>query len=915
MNVPLRLLRREASAAADAFLLFAADFGPLAAACERLGPQLPAVFPVRGGFLLVPPTGTKAVPGAVRLRRVSGDLFIPADSVLSPTLLPDEIAALTSDRGLVVLPGAQVLSFDPNAPLPVGCWLAPARVNRGTWEPFPSPPDRAARLTAIERPTSPEAVIEVLAAGAPEGADPLPGPGEGDPAAGNVPESARPPAGSVIGGIAAGAVLGAGQLLAWLGRMVGAAGLARLGANLARKALESVPRLTEKLLGAQEAALREVLRQLQSGNVEEGLRRAPAAVPDPDRPARVGTDANLGTRNPRYSLRDLLGGSGGVATGWLGGGDVWLRLAQEYHRLAREAIARGDHRRAAYLYGVLLRDIRAAANALMAGGLYRDAAILYRDKLKDEAAAAPAFEQAGDYDEALRLYDKLGRFEQAGDLLRRLGDDDRAMGYFTRAADRLAADGRWVAAGDLIRKKAGDRAGAARYYRAGWDRDRAEAVACGERLLDELLVTEAWGEAAALFAEAGRRLAPPRAADAARFFNYALTVGSDFLPEEMQDDLADQGRRLFADHIRASGPGKGRAAALIGVLFGKPGVWAGPVVRDARFASRRGEQREVEPNHEPTVRLADGTVTAVAVARGTFDVVVATTAAVVLWRVTEGRIIPVCPPGGRVFGLSTDPGGRVVYVLSGAGDSAWLRCFTQSRDGSFQPMGQLERGGWEPDAGGWHLEPEAAFEKGDYRVTLATPAGRERLSGFYLQPGNPDRFLVDGTNTHLLVRHGDDWAWDWDERFVRWLSVSKMRCRWVPHWSPGVPAGSPLAAPGVDWLTPSTGLLEVAGVDRDGVLHWSVFHAADPADPASQSASDTQLDWYTAACLVAPRQVVAATRRNEIRWLRVEGAKLKVTAAKALAVPARVVTLVARPAAGEVVAILADGSAVRVPRP
>jgi hypothetical protein len=65
-------------------------------------------------------------------------------------------------------------------------------------------------------------------------------------------------------------------------------------------------------------SLREVLRQLQSGDVEKGLRRAPIAVSDPDQPARVGTDARLGNRDPRYSLRDLIG-SGGSVTAWFGG--------------------------------------------------------------------------------------------------------------------------------------------------------------------------------------------------------------------------------------------------------------------------------------------------------------------------------------------------------------------------------------------------------------------------------------------------------------------------------------------------------------------------------------------------------------------------------------------------------------------
>src|SRR5262249_38164725 len=203
---------------------------------------------------------------------------------------------------------------------------------------------------------------------------------------------AGPREGPAVKRIAARMAMGVGRMLAWLGKALGRPGLAKAGANLVRKALEQVPRLTEKLLGAQEAALREILRQLQSGDIEKALRRAPAAFADPDQRGLVGTDSRLPDRDPRYSLRALIGSSGPGAA-WLGGGDVWNELAREYRRLAQEATARGDFRRAAYLYGVLLRDLRSAANALMAGGLFHDAALLFRDRLNDPFAAASAFDR------------------------------------------------------------------------------------------------------------------------------------------------------------------------------------------------------------------------------------------------------------------------------------------------------------------------------------------------------------------------------------------------------------------------------------------------------------------------------------------------------------------------------------------
>ncbi|HEY1189907.1 MAG TPA: hypothetical protein VGE74_19815, partial [Gemmata sp.] len=129
MEIPFRLVRREAPTTPDAHLLFADGAGALAAACASFG-DLPAVCAVPGGFLLVPVApDPRPVPGAIRLRRLAGDLFVPADANLVPALFPDEALALTRARGLIVLPGGTVLGFDP-APLPLARWLAPAIVRR-----------------------------------------------------------------------------------------------------------------------------------------------------------------------------------------------------------------------------------------------------------------------------------------------------------------------------------------------------------------------------------------------------------------------------------------------------------------------------------------------------------------------------------------------------------------------------------------------------------------------------------------------------------------------------------------------------------------------------------------------------------------------------------------------------------------
>ena len=138
MKVPLHLKRRGEVHSADAFLLSAATFAPVA----KLLAHLPGakVHPVRGGFLVLPQERSeRSVGGVIRLQRIGGDLFIPTSGILAPSLLPDEIAALTGERGLIVLPDRSILEFDPRSPLPVSRWLA-APVRLETWQSFPEPP-------------------------------------------------------------------------------------------------------------------------------------------------------------------------------------------------------------------------------------------------------------------------------------------------------------------------------------------------------------------------------------------------------------------------------------------------------------------------------------------------------------------------------------------------------------------------------------------------------------------------------------------------------------------------------------------------------------------------------------------------------------------------------------------------------
>ena len=929
MDVPFRLVRREPPRAADAFLVLADSPAPLAAACACFD-TVPETFAVSGGVILLPrAVGPDPVPGAVRLARLAGDLFVPVDADLLPTLLPDEAVGLTRDRGLIVLPGGIVLSFDPTTPLTVSHWLNPPRVRRSEWQPFPRRQDRPDTLTAVERPSPPEvAVIELLGSGAPDDAQPLPGAGED--ASGTIPEDARPPAGSAIGRAVSSAALAAGGFLAWLGKQFGSTGLARIGGDLARRAIERVPRLSEKLLGDQEAALREVLRQLQSGDVEKGLSRAPIAVADPDRPAHIGTDARLSRRDPRYSLRDMIGT--GPATVWLGGGDVWAELAREYRRLASEAAARGDHRRAAYLYGVLLRDLRAAANALMAGGLFRDAALLFRDRLSDPRAAADAFERAGEPDEAIRLYERLQDYERAADLLRRLGEEERAVRYYTMAAKALASTGRFVAAGDMMRTKAYRRTDAIGWYQKGWLTDGAEAVTCAERLLDEYVAAEDRHAFTQLLSEAETTLsARPR--DAGRLFNYALRVTARILTADAQADLVDRTRLLFASHLRAvamiseataqaddlfriasqlrTAAMIGEAGALAGELFKNCPPWDAPIGRDAAFAVQKrppipAKKEEVAP---PIVRrITDGPVTAVAVARGTCDLVVAGANGIVFWRVTEGRFVPVATMSGeRVLALSSSARGELVYAVVHGTDGNWsLRCYAADRAGAFRAWAQHPLEVHDAEKSEIYLQAEAVFCESEYRIVAATPARTYIFVGPRLRIEESHDVPSDAP-VHFVADAGSGRLWKWEGNRVS----LELDDETLQHMSFG-----PLTPTGpVSWRTPGTAVLEVALIDTEGCVRWAQLDARDRERYRDRNASATCLHGYTTVTFVAPDTLVAVTRANEVHWLHVTSERITVRASVTVSVPVHVFALAAQPDPDEVVAILADGGAVRLRRP
>ena len=339
---------------------------------------------------------------------------------------------------------------------------------RRDWRPLPEPSRLAERIEEIvvERPDdSPESVLDA---------------GDGGEIG---TESPRPEASDPASTALGKAAMGAGRGMTRLGKALGWGKLAELGAGLVDRALRLAPRLSEEMLGRQAAALNDLLRQFREGDIERALRRAlPLGEPGEFRGAVPHPGDQLPPGDLSYDLNRLLEDSTGGL--WLGGHDVMAELGREYRKAAEEALRRGDFRRAASIYGKLLRDFRAAANALMRGGLHHDAAVLLLAKLDDRRGAARAFEAAGEVDRAVQLYRQGHEHEEAGDLLRRVGEEDAAQAEYLAAADRLAGtfDGH-LAAGDLLLAKAGRPDLALAHFAAGWSRrPLGNAIPCALRI-------------------------------------------------------------------------------------------------------------------------------------------------------------------------------------------------------------------------------------------------------------------------------------------------------------------------------------------------------------------------------------------------------------------------------------------------
>jgi hypothetical protein len=721
-----------------------------------------------------------------------------------------------------------------------------------------------------------------------------------------------------------------GRGLLWLANQLRWRGLARLAARIVGAALSRVPRVSEALLGAQEVALRALLREFREGDLERALRRALPLGGGAARGSAPAPSAYLPSRDTRFSLRDLLADGRGPAAVWFGGGDVQALLAAEYRKAAAAAAARGDHRRAAYIYGKLLRDYRLAAATLERGGLYHEAAVLYLEKVGDPLAAARAFAAAGEVDRALRIYRERGEHALAGDLLRRAGDEEGALAEYTLAAEECASRGDCLSAGELMQKRAGRDDLALGYFLSGWNLRPAlpNAVPCLLRLTDlygngesprELLAVA--DEADAYFDRHGSE------AEASQYYDQLTRVAERPHLAPLRDDLRDRSLRGIAAKLRRRAAEEVRPGTVVSSLLGRSGLWDAAVVSDAEFAfgaavrtapTGRSSRAAATPVR---IKLQTGTVTAACSATETGVLFVGFGGgAVVAFDPASGSTRtyrPAEPPEWPVAALSTDArGGMVVALRMSFGGEAELSAYLRAPHAS--PVGLVRSAARRlPPPSGCVLTPIRLHRAGEYLVAHWDGRGFELLAVPELTPvasfGRPFRGTPAAA---LLVRHPEG------GRFPAVLFGSGKLFYLQPFedtfathvttgWSPALPAGSGLFVPPLSRLKPVRDHRQLAGVGPEGVVCFTELKAGG-SYPMTASGRWTDVPARAATLLSAGR--VAAVTDAGIVWLRHGAGRLSGTALTRTPL-ADAVACFPAPRTNELLVVCRSGDLVRVPLP
>lgn len=912
MRVPFQLRRTAQAHAALAAVVPSRDPRILLDLCQQFGiDPTGRIFDVSGGYLLRLDTPTRRpMPGAIRLRAIVADLFIPVDAELTPALLDDEAEGLVRKQGMIFLPDGRALGFDPATPVALASLLTIPRLPERPWRGLPQRPQLADRIDEILLDRPEETPDSVLDAGDdhPIGTE-TPRPDEANPAA-----------------TAAGrAAMSLGRAFAWMGRALGSGKLSELGARWIENAMRLAPRLSEDLLGRQAAAIHELLREFREGDIERALRRA-LPLGDSDEGGGGGGSAFGGDRlpahDPSYRLSDILGSSSRSV--WHVKRDVLTELREEYRKAAEEAVRRGDYRRAAAIYGKLLRDYRAAAITLSRGGLHHDAAIIYLVKLDDVAAAARAFEAAGEFDRAVQLYRQLKDHEAAGDLLRKLGEEDAAVDEYLAAAWRLSRSPSGdLKAGELLLAKAGRPDLALERFAAGWARRPApNATSCGLRIAQ---LSAERGDVAALFRlldEADDHFEPSNDTyEIARFYNRIGELAGHAPLASHRESLLDRALIGLTAHLRKLALPGAKIAGQVSTLLGQGDAWPASLVSDASFAvsvaTKPLPRPELNPVEVPTLRrfrVGVGEVSAVALALETGDVAIGFEGGeVFVFRPEHSEVVRVAEYILPVMALTTNAdASRIVVFRAHWQGHGMISTYARNPDGGYRTLLTLGlenvsnvvltpivTGMLRSVVGLWRDQKFTLFDVDTLQILESWEIrGTERTPPLLLL-NDVDDFERSIEFHALEVRRQGEWTFiDREGRVVHQTGL---------HWRADLVSPTSLRSYTLSHAGQLEESLELAGLDDTGTVHWARLEEGNLVAHNVLSRPTP----FLAATLVGPG-LVAAVARNQIVWLRGGASAFLTWKISPIAIPSAVAAFTSAPT-NELVVVCRDGFVARVP--
>jgi MoxR-vWA-beta-propeller ternary system domain bpX3 len=222
------------------------------------------------------------------------------------------------------------------------------------------------------------------------------------------------------------------------------------------------------------------LLDLFETNTDEALRYAlPLDSPYLNR-GSFNASSELTRNNTSFDLGRL--GGGRITSNW-DIGDRYHDLRTKYIKAAEKEIAKGDFKKAAYVYAHLLGDYHSAANVLEQGGHFREAAALHKDHLKNMSAAAECLERGQLYQEAIELYLQLGRNEHVADLYKKTGQDAKAGNYYEQCISASLLNNDYSDAARIANEKLEQQERAASLLLKGWDEGH-NAEACLKKYFD-----------------------------------------------------------------------------------------------------------------------------------------------------------------------------------------------------------------------------------------------------------------------------------------------------------------------------------------------------------------------------------------------------------------------------------------------